>query len=237
MSATEMTAADRWPTRTCDLEGSLRPADVVTGVRRGAFGLYQRRVRARVFGEPRFEAELVPAEVDPARPHVIAYAAWSRMRDAAVADGIDARDLAIHSAYRSVALQAEVWAYRLDERRRARADAGLPALSERDLARLQMKWTAKPGSSAHHTGFALDLGLYRLGKRGSKTAPAYAWLAHHARRFGFYPYLPEGWHWEYNPPGLVSRLARLRAALARGDEPGDLLGPPMRIPIARPRSG
>ncbi|MFO0750981.1 MAG: D-alanyl-D-alanine carboxypeptidase family protein [Myxococcota bacterium] len=208
----------------------------MSGVRRGPLGLYQRRVRARVFGEPCFEVELVPADVDPARPHVIAFAAWSRMRDAAVADGLDARDLAIHSAYRSVALQAEVWAYRLDERRRLREEAGLPALCERDLARLQMKWTAKPGASAHHTGFALDLGLYRLGKRGSLAAPVYAWLARHARRFGFYPYLPEGWHWEYNPPGLVAQLARLRAALARGEAPGDLLGPPAHIPIARARA-
>lgn len=219
------------------LVGTLRAADVVTGAPRGRFGLYQRRVRARVFGEPRFDVELVPAAIHPARPHVIAFAAWRALADAAIADGVDPADVAIHSAYRSVALQTEVWTYRLAERRRLRAEAGLPVLSERELARLQMKWTAKPGQSAHHTGFALDLGLYRLGARASKTSPTYAWLAAHARRFGFYPYLPEGWHWEYNPPGLVPQLRRLRAALARGDGPAStaLMAPPARIPIARPR--
>lgn len=214
------------------LVGNLCEAQVVTGVPRGPFGLYQRRVRARVFGEPLFECELVPAVVAPGRPHVLAYAAWSRMRAAAIGDGVDDVDLAIHSAYRSVALQAEVWTYRLAERRLAREETGLPPLAEEDLARLQMKWTAKPGQSAHHTGFALDLGLYRFGKRGSKRAPAYRWLAEHARRFGFYPYLPEGWHWEYNPPGLVQQLTRLRAALEAGREPGDLWELPEPMPIA-----
>jgi len=220
--------------RPVDLVGSLRAGAVVSGVARGPHGLFQRRVRASVFGEPLFEVELVAQAIEPARPHVIAYAAWRRMRDAALADGLEPADLTIHSAYRSVALQAEVWAYRLDERRRLRAEAGLPALSERELARAQAKWTARPGQSAHHTGFALDLGLYRLGKAGSKASPTYAWLARHARRFGFYPYLPEGWHWEYNPPGLVAQLARLRAALVRGDDAAALLAPPTRIPIARP---
>lgn len=222
------------------LVGTMRPEAIVTGVPRGRFGLYQRRVRARVFGEPRFDVELVPPDVHPARPHVIAFAAWRALADAAVADGVDPADVAIHSAYRSVALQAEVWAYRLDERRRRRQDEGLPPLPERELARLQMKWTAKPGQSAHHTGFALDLGLYRLGKRGSKEATAYAWLAENARHFGFYPYLPEGWHWEYNPPGLVRQVARLRTGLGRGLDPGLIAGlmrPPARIPIARPGRG
>ncbi len=215
-----------------ELVGNLCEAQVVTGVPRGPFGLCQRRVRARVFGEPPFACELVPTDIAPARPHVFAYAAWRPMREAAVAGGVDPADLAIHSAYRSVALQAEVWAYRLAERRRMREAAGLPPLAERDLARLQMKWTAKPGQSAHHTGFALDLGLYRHGKRGAKEAPAYRWLAAHARRFGFYPYLPEGWHWEYNPPGLVPQLAALRAALEAGREPGDLWKIPEPMPVA-----
>lgn len=222
--------------RAVGLVGTLRDEQVVTGVVRGAHGLYQRRVRARIFGEPLFEAELVPAEVAPTRPHVIAHDAWTRMYEAALAAGVDAADVAIHSAYRSVALQEQVWAYRLDERRRTRAEAGLPELSDKALERLQMKWTARPGASAHHTGFAFDLGLYRLGARAGKASATYRWLAQHARRFGFYPYLPEAWHWEYNPPGLVGQLVRLRAALARGQDPGRLLSAPARIPIARPRT-
>lgn len=223
--------------RQVSLVGHLRAGSVVSGVRRGRLGLYQRRVRPRVFGEPIFERELVEAAIEPTRPHVLAYIAWKRLREAALADGISAEDLEIHSAYRSVALQDQVWRYRLEERRRLRAEAGEPPLSERELERLQMKWTAKPGQSAHHTGLALDLGLYRLGKRDARRSPTYLWLASNARLFGFYPYLPEGWHWEFNPPGLVSQLASLRACLSRGEDPGPLLELPDPIPLAPPRGG
>lgn len=219
-----------------NLTGTMRDAQISSGVPRGRFGLYQRRVRARVFGEPG-EPELVPADAHPARPHVIAFDAWRRMRAAAEVElGPELAALVdIHSAYRSVALQAEVWAYRLAERRRLRAEAGLPELPERELERLQMKWTARPGTSAHHTGLAFDLMLYHLGRRGSLDSPAYAWLARRARAFGFYPYLPEGWHWEYNPPGLVAQLIALRQRLAAGLDPGALVQAPDPMPMAAGR--
>lgn len=216
--------------------GSLRDSQVQSGVARGRDGLFQRRVRVAVFGEAS-EAELVPAGVHPARPHRVAYDAWRRLRAAAEVElgGELATLVDIHAAYRSVALQAEVWAYRLEERRRLRAEAGLPELPERALERLQMKWTAKPGTSAHHTGLAFDLMLYHLGRRGALASPVYAWLARRARAFGFYPYLPEAWHWEYNPPGLVAQLAALRARLAEGTDPGTLARSPEPMPVAAPR--
>ncbi|MCB9733481.1 MAG: D-alanyl-D-alanine carboxypeptidase family protein [Deltaproteobacteria bacterium] len=218
------------------MPGSLRDDRVRSGVARGPRGLFQRRVRAAVFGEPAFpDVELVPAEVCAARPHVIAFAAWRAMVTAAAADGLDPAPLAIHAAYRSVALQAEIWRYRLDERRARRAADGLPPLPERELERQQRLWTAKPGQSAHHTGLALDLALYHLGARAGRRTPHYAWLVDHARAFGFYPYLPEPWHWEYDPPGLVAQLADLRARLARGETPPPaLLRPPDPVPIAEP---
>lgn len=219
------------------MPGSLREEQVRSGVARGPGGLFQRRVRAAVFGEPAFpDVELVPAAVCAARPHVIAFAAWRAMTAAAAADGLDPGPLGIYAAYRSVALQAEIWRYRLEERRARRAADGLPPLGERDLERQQRLWTAKPGQSAHHTGLALDLELYRLGPRAGRRAGAYAWLARRARAFGFYPYLPEPWHWEYNPPGLVPQLAALRACLARGEAPApSLLAPPEPLPVASPR--
>lgn len=222
------------------LTGTLDPSRVRSGVPRGPAGLFQRRVRPRVLGEPAFEAELTPADVCAARPHVIAYDAWTRLLAAARADAVpdtappDGGVLAVYSAYRSVALQAEIWSFRLAERRQARAEAGAPPLSERELARRQRKWTAAPGTSAHHTGFALDLGLYRLGKREARRHPAYGWLAQHARRFGFYPYLPEAWHWEYNPPGLVAQLVALRRCLAAEGRCDELLHTPDPIPVASP---
>lgn len=216
------------------LDGHLRDDAIHTGVARGPLGLYQRRVRPSVFGEPLFDAELVPAAVCAARPHQIAWDAWRRMVAAAEADGLDSAPLAIHAGYRSVAFQAEIWAYRVEERRRLRAEAGLPPLSEPALKREQRRYTAEPGQSAHHTGFALDLALYHLGLKASRQSPAYVWLCKHARRFGFYPYLPEAWHWEYNPPGLAAQLRELRAGLTRGQSPGELLSAPKVIPVAPP---
>lgn len=66
------------------------------------------------------------------------------------------------------------------------------------------KWVAKPGFSAHQTGRAVD--LYLGVPNGSanvarlRRTPAYKWMVANARRFGFYPYPTEPWHWEYNPP-------------------------------------
>lgn len=215
------------------LVGTLRDAQVRDGVPRGPFGLSQRRVRVSVFGEAP-ESELVPADVHPARPHRLAFSAWRELFAAGVAAGVPEAHLVIHSAFRSVALQAEVWAFRLEERRQARATSGLPPLPERELERQQRQWTAKPGQSAHHTGLALDLGLYHLARTVSVAAArrtfSYRWLATHAPAFGFYPYLPEPWHWEYNPPGLVSALRRLRG-LAPEDE-ATTVDPAVLPPIA-----
>ncbi len=195
------------------LVGTLREAQVHDGAARGPFALRQRRVRTAVFGEAP-DGELVAAHGCAARPHRWAYEAWVALFEAGVAAGCEAAHLAIHSAYRSVELQAQVWAYRLEERRARRAVEGLPPLPLRDLERQQLKWTAKPGQSAHHTGLALDLGLYVLAKAdgvaAAKKTAAYRWLATNAARFGFYPYMPEPWHWEFNPPGLVARLRELR---------------------------
>ena len=203
--------------RLSPMRGTLNPRAVRLGVPRGRYGLRQRRVRAKTFGEPEFEWELVAESVHPQRPHRLAWLAWRTMVAAATQDGVDPEALGIYSAYRSVAFQKQVFDYRLEERRTNRREAALPVLPEADLRRLQRKWTAEPGTSAHHTGLALDLNLYKLGKRESKRSPAYAWLAQHAVDFGFYPYFPEGWHWEYNPPGLIERIVALRAEMVAGE--------------------
>ena len=215
--------------RADPMPGTLNPAQVRFGVPRGPFGLRQRRVSPRVFGEPEFECELVPETTHPARPHILAYAAWQQLSQAGARAGLDSAQLAIHSAYRPVSLQHQIWTYRLAERQRLQ-----PELTPTQAARIQQKWTAKPGRSAHHTGLALDLGLYHLGKSASKRTPEYRWLAQNAAQFGFYPYLPEAWHWEYNPPGLVEQIAALRQALASGAAFAHLLELPKEIPTAKP---
>ena len=89
------------------MPGTLNPKAVKTGKPRGPYGLRQRRVRAKTFGEPRFECELVDEAICPTRPHVLTYEAHKRMVAAAKADGQDTEVLRIHSAYRSVAYGAD----------------------------------------------------------------------------------------------------------------------------------
>ena len=207
------------------LIGSLDASKVRDGVPRGRHGAWQRRILPTVFGEPAFDIELVPTDICPARPHIWTFIAWKRMHTAALDSGLDSRLLRIHSGYRSVAFQKEIFEYRLDERRTERRRKGLPALEEPALRKLQQRWTAAPGRSAHHTGFAIDLGLYALGiRRGRKTAE-WAWLMQYAREFHFYPYLEEPWHWEFNPPGLADQLRLLRDALSRRAPYEHLLNP------------
>src|SRR4030095_3357690 len=73
------------------------------------------------------------------------------------------------------------------------------------------KWVARPGSSAHQTGRAIDfyLGFSNSSNNVAKLRKtrAYNWMVTNAQRFGFYPYKTEPWHWEYNPPAAaVSKL-------------------------------
>jgi LAS superfamily LD-carboxypeptidase LdcB len=50
---------------------------------------------------------------------------------------------------------------------------------------------ARPGTSNHGIGLALDLSL---------TSGAYSWMRSNAQRFGFVRTVPtETWHWEYRP--------------------------------------
>jgi D-alanyl-D-alanine carboxypeptidase/N-acetylmuramoyl-L-alanine amidase len=120
--------------------------------------------------------------------HRHAAAAWKALVEAARADGIAKPLLLIVSGYRSSARQKQLW------------EAALRKYGSREQAR---KWVAPPGGSAHQSGRAID---FHLGGKNSsanvaqlRTLPAYKWLAANARRFGFYPYSAEPWHWEYNP--------------------------------------
>ncbi|HMJ09344.1 MAG TPA: D-alanyl-D-alanine carboxypeptidase family protein, partial [Pyrinomonadaceae bacterium] len=91
--------------------------------------------------------------------------------------------LRIVSAYRSPEYQAAL--------RKREPNAGRGALAR---------------FSAHATGQALD--LYVGGEPVTTKdpnrmiqvqTPAYKWLVKNARKFGFYPYFYEPWHWEYVP--------------------------------------
>jgi LAS superfamily LD-carboxypeptidase LdcB len=54
---------------------------------------------------------------------------------------------------------------------------------------------AKPGSSNHQSGVAIDIAV-----QNSTTSRAYLWLKANAQRFGFIRTVSsEPWHWEYRP--------------------------------------
>jgi hypothetical protein len=126
--------------------------------------------------------------------HRLAATALQALINAARADGLAEPLLRPVSGFRDPARQAQLWQHAL-------AKYGSP-----EEAR---KWVAPPGGSAHQSGRAID--FYLGGRNAStnvaqlKTVPAYRWLVTHARRFGFYPYEREPWHWEYNPPVAVNR--------------------------------
>lgn len=57
--------------------------------------------------------------------------------------------------------------------------------------------TARPGSSMHERGLAIDF-TYEGRGIGTRSNPAYIWLAENASRFGLYNLPSEPWHWSTN---------------------------------------
>jgi hypothetical protein len=119
-------------------------------------------------------------------------AAWIRLRDAALADGVV---LQLVSAFRHVAYQT-----RLFERKMARGQ------TVDEILRVN----AAPGYSEHHSGRAIDIttpGSEPAGEAFEAT-PAFAWLQANASSHGFRLSYPRGnphgviyepWHWMHVP--------------------------------------
>ncbi len=117
-----------------------------------------------------------------------AAAAWYRMRDAAVKDGITLLPL---SGFRSVERQTE------NIQRKLKAGQTIEEI---------LLFVAAPGYSEHHTGRAIDIGSPEdvgLDEKFGNTA-AFRWLKKKAGKFGFVMTYPKGnrygfgyepWHW------------------------------------------
>jgi len=114
--------------------------------------------------------------------------AFRAMSDAARKDGVSLRSV---SAYRSFKTQKNLYA----RYRRYNSQAVVDTFS------------ARPGSSEHQTGLALDINTANVQAHFEKT-PAYAWLKEHCAEYGFmlrYPlgkeavtgYRFEPWHYRY----------------------------------------
>jgi zinc D-Ala-D-Ala carboxypeptidase len=120
--------------------------------------------------------------------HHLAAGAWKALMDEARAAGIPEPLLLPVSGYRSPQEQEWLW-------REALEKYGEPEVA--------CQWVARPGTSAHQSGRAVDCHLgapieseYVAWLREQ---PAWHWLVANAEGFGFYPYEVEPWHWEYNP--------------------------------------
>jgi LAS superfamily LD-carboxypeptidase LdcB len=121
--------------------------------------------------------------------HHLAARAWAALTDAARGDGVGEPLLAPVSGYRSPVEQEWLW------------QEALGKYGDPEVACL---WVARPGTSAHQSGRAVDCHLGAPIESEYvdwlREQPAWHWLVANARRFGFYPYEVEPWHWEYNPP-------------------------------------
>jgi N-acetylmuramoyl-L-alanine amidase len=120
-----------------------------------------------------------------------AISSFLRMRDAALADGVALVGL---------------WGYRSPETAAANAAASGNSY-------------AVASYSSHILGLALDLAMSTGDQHfleattspmqnvvDMRTSPVYRWMLIRAADHGWYPYTPEPWHWEYNPPGFRDEL-------------------------------
>jgi hypothetical protein len=110
------------------------------------------------------------AELDPAL--------LSALRSAATAAGKDGIQMYVDSGWRSRSYQEELF-------RRAVAEYG--------SADQAARWVARPGTSAHEAGKAVDLG----------PSEATSWLSEHGAAYGLCQiYANEPWHYELRPEAV-----------------------------------
>ncbi|MBE9032056.1 M15 family metallopeptidase [filamentous cyanobacterium LEGE 11480] len=118
--------------------------------------------------------------------------AFQIMVDAARSQGVHLMGI---SGFRSIADQRQLFDRQIERKGSAQAAA---------------KWSAPPGHSEHHTGYAIDIGDVTRDDADIKvkfeTTPAYQWLVTNAGQYGFEQSFPRGnaqgvsyepWHWRY----------------------------------------
>lgn len=128
------------------------------------------------------------------------FEAFKKMSEAAEKEGIV---LKIISGTRNFERQKRIW-----EEKWTRYKKDAPAAKDRALKILE--YSSMPGSSRHHWGTDIDLNDLNNAsfEKGGKYEKVYAWLAAHAREYGFCQpytagrstgYREEKWHWTYTP--------------------------------------
>ncbi|MCS6943080.1 MAG: M15 family metallopeptidase [Geminocystis sp.] len=124
--------------------------------------------------------------------HREAAGAFKRMREDAGKEGVE---LVLISGFRGVEVQGELF------NRQIQRKGGMAAAA---------RWSAPPGYSEHHTGYALDIGDGKRPEWNLKLdfakSEAHRWLTEKARGYGFEQSFPannpqgvgfEPWHWRF----------------------------------------
>lgn len=140
--------------------------------------------------------------------HRLAYAAYQKMKAAALRAGIKLR---VISATRNFDRQKVIWD------KKWLANSAIADETQRALAILQ--YSSMPGTSRHHWGTDFDLGHGGCADAACIEDPAwhgreYEWMLNNAHLYGFcqpfrgaasnrsgfaYGYREERWHWSYEP--------------------------------------
>ncbi|MFT5202007.1 MAG: D-alanyl-D-alanine carboxypeptidase [Candidatus Aldehydirespiratoraceae bacterium] len=167
------------------LRGVERPADEVYDLFIDITGNADTDRRIRMAAEDRgyrrqpiATASLVP--VDGRELQAPAAEAWLAMKAQAQAEGVS---LILTSAFRDLDGQAQLFRGRLAGQT---SDFGIESA---------LQFSAPPGYSRHHSGFAIDIGQAGETRGGFINTQAYAWLSADdfaaAKAFGFIPSYPE----------------------------------------------
>lgn len=128
--------------------------------------------------------------VNGMKVHKDCAAAFKKMQQAAKEQGIDLR---IVSGFRSTEYQKTVFPKKFTNKKNP---------SEKEFIS-RLKFSAPPGFSEHHTGYAIDINSLEQTFESTK---AYKWLSEHAKEYGFEMSFPkdnkqglgfEPWHWRY----------------------------------------
>ncbi len=132
-----------------------------------------------------YEMRQTPASTVPVQDgHVmqgLTATAWEALQAAAADVG---HNIVVHSGYRSVATQRAIF------------NSKLSGSSSAAAINAVLDYSAPPGASRHHTGYALDIKVYGGTIGGFQYTAAFAWLSAdnylNAKRFGFVPSYPPG---------------------------------------------
>jgi len=194
----------------------------------------------------RVRTHVVQCDAPRFAAHPDTAAAFLRLRAAAARDGIELRP---YSSFRGYEAQARIWAAKFSGRAPLYDIDGQPrdrrGMSEDDVIRHILDWSALPGASRHQWGTEIDVVDAAVMPPGYKPqllpaevadgglfAPLHRWLDAHIHEHGFFrPYarfqggmFPEPWHLSHAPVSMRAIDDLTPDVLRRCTEASDIPG-------------